>query len=110
VRSKEDVEADLALYFSKEKELEPDERKRLLMSIFDKHLILNTSDFKVDFYDFQKIRSDTMTMYSSEKTKLRMDRKDLSDQEVVQLFLLESFTGFLNNKGALKRMPRFNKE
>jgi len=110
MRNKEDFELDLGLYLAKEKELSPEDKRRLLMAIFEKQLILNSSDFKVDYFDFQKVRGDTINMLATANTRIKMDRKELSDQEVAHVFLLENFISFLNSKGALKRMPKLIKE
>lgn len=109
-RSKEELEASVNEFIRQAKDLSDDDKKKLLMSMVEKHIVLNSSDFNISYWDFQEVRSNAMNLYVSTKLPMSIDKKGLTDNEAIQFLLLDSFTSFLNYKNALKRMPKYNKE
>lgn len=105
----EELLHDISLFLSKVEELTNSGRKELLMSILQKHVALSESELVLSKYDFDMIVSGAVGSYSREALPKKLSGKELDHKEIVNLLLIESAIGVLNNKGALKRLPKFDR-
>lgn len=105
----EAVEQEINLFLSKVDELKHKDRKELLMAMFAKHAILNQSDIVLDSGDFDSIIKNASTLYVSQPLPVTISRKVLIPQESVNLTIIEATIAFLNSKGAIKRLPSFDR-
>lgn len=109
MRSLQDIEADVALFLSKVDEMRYNDRKDLLMAIFQKHIALNESELILTKHDLDVIVSLASAGYASMPLPANVSGKFLLPKEAVNLSLVESTIELLNNKGAIKRTPKFDR-
>ena len=108
--NKEDVDADIALFLSQENSLGLADKRTLLRAMFDKHLVLQTSDLILNRFDFNQIISNTVSAYSRDALPSSIGNQTLDQNEVRNMVIMETFASFLNSKGALKRLPKFDRK
>jgi hypothetical protein len=110
----EEIEQDVLDFLSKVDNLSDNDRKQLLMLLFNKHLILNKSNVMISYNDFQYVLNLAKKIYSEESfpIKIEDDKKVLREvppSEVGHYCLMESVICLLNKKEALKKLPVFKK-
>lgn len=109
MRSLQDIEADVNQFLTKVDELKNSDRKDLLMAIFQKHIVLNESELILNRHDFDVIISGASNRYVNENLPIMIGSKKLLPTEAVNLMVIESTIELLNNKGAIKRLPKFDR-
>lgn len=109
MRSLQDIEADVNLFLSKVDEMKHNDRKDLLMAIFQKHIVLNESDLMLSKHDFDTIIGLSAMLYAERSLPINVSGKTLLPSEATNLTLIESAIQLLNNKGAIKRLPKFDR-
>jgi hypothetical protein len=109
MRSLKDIEQDVLQFLSKVEEIGTNDRKDLLMAIFQKHIILNESDLHLNKHDFDTVLGLARGRYVKEALPISISGKVLLPQESLSLMTMESTMEVLNSKGALKRLPSFNR-
>jgi hypothetical protein len=100
---------DIVLFLSKVDELKHSDRKELLVAMMRKHLVLSQSDIMLDKYDLDMIISGAKSEYSKEPIPTRISGREIDQNEAVKILLIESAVRVFNNKGALKRIPKFDR-
>lgn len=83
-----------------------------LRHLFDKHIHLNRADYLMDNSDFLTIigRAKDSLVNSSMKIHLGESKIPVSQNNIINLFLIESTISHLNKIGCLKKIPKFNKK
>jgi hypothetical protein len=109
MRSLQDIEADIHLFLLKVDEMKYNDRKSLLMAMFQKHISLNESELILSKYDLDTIVNSAASIYSSASLPTNISGKFLLPNEAVNLALVESTIELLNSKGAIKRLPKFDR-
>ena len=107
--SREELEQDLAFYFSKEEELKLDDRRALLRNIMQKHFIITDSDITFNKKDFDRIVSDAKSLMAKIDLPVRVSGQILDSQQLVSLALIEATIGALNSKGVTKRLVKIDR-
>lgn len=109
MRNLQIIEQDVAVFLNRSEELSLADKRELLLSMFKKHLTLMESDMSLNRRDFDTILSDAKDEYSKGNLPSKIGTTELSMHEVPNLILMESVFAFLNQKGVLRRTPKFNK-
>ena len=105
---KDEVEQELRAYLAKEPDMSRQDRLGYLLSIFDKHLIFATSDYKMQYYDVSNVINGAKRYMSEQHMPVEISRKTLSPNEAVHIALIESLIGFLNQKEVLKKLVKLD--
>mgnify|MGYP001574655140 CR=1 FL=1 len=109
MRNQQNFENDIAVFFERYDELKQEDRKRLLMSIFNTHILLNESELVIGSSDFHHIICMAKNEHAHRSLPIKIEKYHLDNGEMANLSVMEAFIGFLNQKGALRRFPKFNK-
>lgn len=105
----EEIDQDIALFLSKLEELTLADKRELLRSMFKKHLVLNHGELVLTKYDFDSIVGAAKSNYSRDRIPKEIGGKTIDQGEAVNLFVIEATIGVLNQKGALNRLPKFDR-
>lgn len=103
----DEINQDIGVFMSRMNELTDSGKRELLMSMFKKHLILNTGELVLDRYDLYLVLHRAKTMFSTESIPTKIGNEDITSTEATNMILLEAGFELLNSKGALKRYPKF---
>jgi hypothetical protein len=110
MKRKEMIEKDINEFLNNQQGLDISSKRELLKNMFNKHIILTESPLEIDYYDTVNVLGQAANIYSEMSMPVRISGKTLDSNQVIKLAVLESFISFLNNKGAIKRLPIFKKE
>ena len=105
----DDLMRDISLFLSKVEELRHSDRKELLMTILYKHVVLSESDLVLTKYDFDMMIGGAKNNVGREALPQSIGGKAIDQREAINLLMIESVISVLNNKGALKRLPKFDR-
>lgn len=83
-----------------------------LRHMFDKHIHLNKADYIMDSQDLLRIIgvAKEKLINSNMKVCLGENKTPVSQNNMLNLFLVESTINHLNKIGCLKKMPKFDKK
>ena len=109
MRALEAVEQDAMQFLTKVDELKMNDRRELLMALFQKHIVLNEAEIVLDKFDFDVIVGLAKQLYVQQSLPVRIGDSTLINQEATTLMIVEATIELLNSKGALKRVPKFNR-
>lgn len=109
MRLSEELMNDVMLFLAKVDELTYSDRKELLVSMLNKNMTLQTSELVLSKYDFDLILSNAKERFCSEAVPTTISKRPLDQREATNLILIESVFSFLNNKNALRRLPKFDR-
>ena len=87
--------------------LDNNSRRDLLKNLINKHIILTESPLMIDYYDTIGILARASNIYAEMSVPVRISNKNLGDYQLSGYAVIESTIEFLNNKGAIKRLPKF---
>lgn len=110
MKRREMIEKDINEFLNIQQGMDNNSKRDLLKSIFDKHIILTESPLEIDYHDTMNILGQASNIYAEMPMPVIISKKHLDSTQVIKFCVLESFVRFLNNKGALKRLPIFKKE
>ena len=79
-----------------------------LMVVFDKHIVLNTLPIKITHYDFTSLVSSAKSKMVELPGNLKISGKEISNNDIRFVAMLESFIGTLNRLECLKKLPRID--
>jgi hypothetical protein len=110
----EEIEQDVLEFLSKVDGLCHSDRKKILMLLFEKHLVTNKADLILSHDDFYAVLNNAKNMWTKEAfpVKLKDDKnvlRELSPSDVGYYCFFECVISLLNRKEALKRLPIFKK-
>lgn len=107
--SLEAIERDVIQFLSKINEYKDQDRKAILMAIFQKHIVLNEGDLLLNEHDFNVIMGLASSKYKEMGLPVLIGRKKLLPNEATNLALIDAVVELLNSKGAIKRLPFFDR-
>lgn len=105
---KDEVEQELRVYLEKEHGMLRQDKVSYLLSIFDKHLLFNISDYSMKYYDVYKVINDAKQGMSSLNLPVEISRKRLEPSEVANVAVIEAFISFLNSNEILKKLVKID--
>lgn len=106
--SREEVQRDIDEFLEKQDTLNREARKALLFALFDKHICLSKSDLMLDLRDLHEVKSIASSRMSSIALPAQISGKEVYQEDLRSIVLLESFGMQLNKHQALRRVPKFN--
>ncbi len=104
-----EIEKDLFEYFQKERDMIIDERRDYLMKMFSKHVLKTDSPILLTKKDVVKIVSGAKAQFSSLPLPAYVEGGQLEEGDLTTYCVMLAFIQILNEKGALRKMPLFNK-
>jgi hypothetical protein len=109
MKSLDEISQDIGVFIDRMDELTVASKRELLLTMFKKHLVLNSGELVLDRYDFYTILSRAGDSYAKEALPKKIGDKEITSNEVAKLFIVEATIELLNNKGALNRLPKFDR-
>ncbi len=105
---KSEVEQELRMYLEKEPSMIRQDRLSYLLAIFDKHLIFNTAEHRMQYYDVFSVISGAKHVMGTQVLPIEITSKRIEPNQAVNVALLESFINFLNQKELLKKLVKID--
>lgn len=105
----EELLNDISLFLTKIDELTHSDRKELLLIVLKKHFLLDRSELLLSKYDYDMIISKAKTDFSENAIPTSISGKTIDHKDSINILLIESVINTLNSKGALKRLPKFDR-
>lgn len=101
------INRDINDFLEAQSGLDTESKRDLLKNLIQKHIILTESPLMLDYYDTLNILSRASNIYAEMSVPLLISDKRLGDHQLSGYAIIESTIEFLNNKGAIKRLPKF---
>jgi hypothetical protein len=101
------INRDINDFLEAQSGLDNNSKRDLLRNLIEKHIILTESPLLVDYYDTLNILTRASSIYSEMPVPIIISGKQLGDYQLSSFAVIESTIEFLNNKGAIKRLPKF---
>jgi hypothetical protein len=105
----EELLNDISLFLIRVDELTHSDRKDLLLTMLKKHLLLDKSELILSKYDYDMMISKAKTDFSENAVPTSISGKSIDHKDSINVLLIESVINVLNSKGALKRLPKFDR-
>lgn len=105
----EELMNDILLFLTRVDELTHTDRKELIFTLLRKHFILSESELVLSKYDYDCIVSNAKVAFSDHAVPNSLSGKAIDYKDSINLLLIESAISVLNSKGALKRLPKFDR-
>jgi hypothetical protein len=105
----DDLLQDIGLFLTKIDELRHSDRKELLITMLRKHLVITKSELVLTKYDFDMMISAAKQNFSTQAVPQSIGNKAIDQSEARNLLIIEGAITVLNNKGALNRLPKFDR-
>lgn len=111
---KEELEHDVRVFFELIENQDINAQRQTLRNLMDKYIHLTKSEYIMDSHDLREIISDAKTRFSREKAVIYLDSGSLTrrvqQDELANLFVIESTVTHLNKKDCLKKLAKFKKK
>jgi len=106
----QELEVDIKRFFENMEKQGHNDRVLSLKILFEKHLLLNTSDYMLDKHDLFTIISGAKGLFASKNFPIYLGDKCrlVPKGDQANLCVIESTIQHLNNKKCLKKLPKFN--
>jgi hypothetical protein len=101
------INRDINDFLEAQDGLDNNSKRDLLKNIIQKHIILTESPLVLDYYDTVNILTRASNIFAEMKVPMIIAGKQLGDYQLSGFAVIESTIEFLNNKGAIKKLPKF---
>ncbi len=101
------LSADIQDYLDRDQDMHRQARLDALRDIFEKHFLPLQEELVVTPKDFEEVVSAAKSRMGNERIGFDDSRSFLANGDAAKLALFIAFTGFLNSKNALLRVPKF---
>lgn len=109
---KNKIDGDVDSFFNDIEKQSYSDKKKTLKLLLEKYTHLASSDYNMDYYDFIKIIDLAKGKFSNDNAKkmLKMGshNKKIDQNNLRNLFIIESTIQYLNRIDCLNKMPRFD--
>jgi hypothetical protein len=105
----DDFEKDLQDFFARSEHLSPEDKKRFLLNLFQKHVLMNQSDLLMSSFDLEEIVSSAKLEYGHTALPLEIGGKEVSPDRIMHYCIVNSTISFLNKNQALRRRSNFKR-
>jgi len=102
------VSQDVLETIDKMKGLDSHFQFKMMMELYDKHLVLNTEPVIVKYRDIVKIISDAKSAMSDLPGNLKVTKENISNDDIRFIAILEALISNLNRMEAFKKLPRID--
>lgn len=102
------LDRELREYLEKEPNLRRDERLDYLKVILNKHLEVNKLSHAINSHDLFGIISEAKSAYNKFHLPVKITRKPVEGNELVNVAMIESTLSYLNRANLLKRPVKFD--
>lgn len=108
--SEESLNFDILNFFKEIENQGDSDRIKSLRLLMDKYIHLNKADYLMEKFDFNEITSlaKREILEKNMPAKIKGSNMYLSENEVVNLCIIEATVTHLNKIGCLKRIPKFD--
>lgn len=104
----EQIEQELKEYLQIEENLRGADKLSYLMAIVNKHFAIDKIDHTIDYHDLQNSINNAKGNYARATMPMYISRREVHQQEVNYVLVLEAFIGYLNKNKLLKRLVKFD--
>jgi hypothetical protein len=101
------INRDINDFLESQEGLDNNSKRDLLKNIISKHIILTEGPLVLDYYDIISIIDRASKIYTEMSMPVKISDKSLSGSQASNYAIIESTIELLNNKGAIKRLPKF---
>jgi len=107
---KEQLDADIAMFFENIEKQLPEDRKKTLMQLMEKYMHLTSTPLLLDKYDFEMIKSHAHQFYvnSAFPKKVGTKKQEITATEANVLSIVEGTIHLLTGKEAFRKKPKFD--
>jgi hypothetical protein len=111
---KDELEMDIINFFQHIENQDINTQKQTLRNLFDKYIHLTRSTYMMDSHDLRQIISNAKSLFSKESAVIYLKSGSISrkvqQDELANLFVIESTISHLSKKECLKKLPKFDKK
>jgi hypothetical protein len=104
----EDIEQEFKTYLNEEKNLNKQDRLKMLMAIANKYHGLEKSEFILQKSDLDEIASYAKHEFPKMSCPVYISGREIYPDEIKLILIVESVVSFLNKHKLLKRLAKFN--
>lgn len=111
---KEELEHDVVAFFEQIENQDINAQRQTLRNLMDKYIHLTKSTHIMDSHDLREIISDAKSRFVRESAVVYLKSGSLTrrvqQDELANLFVIESTVAHLNKKDCLKKLAKFEKK
>jgi len=104
----EQLDRELKEYLEKEPNLRREERILYLKAIFQKHLDFTKLTHVINYFDMYSVINQAKGQYSNFRLPMKISDHQVEGNELPHFAMVESFIGYLNKMGLLKKLVKFD--
>jgi CRISPR/Cas system endoribonuclease Cas6 (RAMP superfamily) len=101
------IRTDITNFLENSDHLPKDFKRELLENLIEKYIQITLKEVVLSKKDFDTIVGEAKNSYSRNPIPNSLCGASITENEVVNLMIIEATFGVLNEKGILKQMPKF---
>src|SRR5271166_6535998 len=104
----EEIEQELRQFLAIEDTIRKSDKIVYLMAIINKHYSMDQITHVASHHDLGALVDDAKRMWASTKMPMVISKKEVDNQYVNYVLILEAFVGYLNQHKLLKKLIKFD--